>query len=399
MTIHEKIEEIYPIMVAWRRQFHQKPELSFKEYETSDFIFEQLQKFGLDEVNRFCGTSVVGLLKGTAGQGKCIAIRADIDALPIMEQTGYDFASETDHVMHACGHDGHTAILLATAKILSSMREQIKGSVKFIFQSGEELLPGGAKPLVEAGVMEAPHVDAIIALHLLPSEQENTVQLVAGAMTEGGTLVRLEITGAGGHVAQPHKGQDVILAGSEFIVALQQIVTRFISPDAHVTVCSAEFHAGTQSNNLPQKATISVNPRYYDSQSGNIIRQKIKDIADGISKISGCRFDLEFFDTYPYMENDAVLTELVKTVCTEKLGMDCVQKHFSGGDDFGFYPIMAGVPGTYFLLWAGYEGDTVCGLHDPAFTWNEETMKKGVRIFIEVALKYLSWEEEDAVQF
>lgn len=222
MEIHRLIEEIYEEMVGWRRKLHEEPELSFEEHQTAAFIYDKLSEFKLDRVDYVCETAVVALLNGGKGAGKCLAIRADIDALPVTEQTGYAFASRRDGLMHACGHDGHVAILLATAKILAEHRDSFKGCIKFIFEHGEEKFPGGAKALVHAGVMEHPHVDSIIGLHIVPSDECGRIRIKSGPVAIGCDVVNVKIRGKSGHAARPHEAHDALLASCQYVVALQQ---------------------------------------------------------------------------------------------------------------------------------------------------------------------------------
>lgn len=389
-SMAQMVDNIYNEMVSWRRKIHQHPELSGEERETSKFIYETLQTFGMDDIQYMEGTAVVALLKGSAGEGKCIAIREDIDALPMQEDTGLEFASQVPGVMHACGHDGHAAMLLGTAKVLCQMRSQIRGSVKFIFQHSEEKMPGGAIGLVRAGVLENPHVDAIIAAHIYPDERFGCIRTNAGPMSIGGTLVNVRVTGKGGHAARPHQANDVVLAGSELVVALQQVVSRALNPKEFALLSICEFHAGTAPNILPSEGYLSLNPRYYTTSARDIMLQKIKDVAEGIEKMSGCKIDLEFIHSYPPIFNDGKIVELVKNVCEANDFTFIPEGYGNGGDDFSYYVTDTGVPGVYFGLLAGYEGDQAYPIHSPRMRWNEEIMKIGVRTLAGTSLKFLS---------
>ena len=233
MDIRSRVHEVYDEMISWRRDFHRHPELSNNEFRTTEKIVELLKSFGVDSVERPLPTGAVALIKG-AKPGKCVAIRADIDALPVKEQTGLDFASENDGVMHACGHDTHAAMLLGVAKVLCGMRDELCGSVELIFQPAEEKAPmGGARPMVEAGALENPHVDAILATHISPSGEGvkvGSVSVYDGIVTTAFNLYNVNVTGQTAHGSQPHNGRDAILAAAQFIVNAQQMVARPTSP-------------------------------------------------------------------------------------------------------------------------------------------------------------------------
>ena len=231
MDIRAKAHELSEEMLAWRRDFHAHPELSNNEFRTTEKIVELLESFGCDSVERPLPTGAVALIKG-GKPGKCVALRADIDALPVTEATGLPFASENAGVMHACGHDTHISMLLATAKLLCGMREELPGTVKLIFQPAEEKAPrGGARPMVEAGVMENPHVDAILSTHISPGGPKvGSVSFYRGIVTTAFDLYNVSVTGQNAHGSQPQNGHDAILALAQFIVNAQQIVARRVDP-------------------------------------------------------------------------------------------------------------------------------------------------------------------------
>ena len=392
MEIRRLTEEIYGEMVGWRRKLHEEPELSFKELKTAGFIYDKLTEFGLDRVEYVCGTAVVALLNGGKGEGKCLAIRADIDALPVTEQTGCTFASRRDGLMHACGHDGHVAILLATAKILAEHRDSFKGCIKFIFEHGEEKFPGGAKALVHAGVMENPHVDAIIGLHIVPSDECGKIRIKAGPVAIGCDVVNVEIKGKSGHAARPHEAHAALLAACQYVVALQQIVSRNIDPKNTEIISVGTLNAGTAVNIIADQARLSMNVRSYDIPSRNITKRKLYDIADGISKITDCAFELEYVDGYEPTINHEEIAGLVEEACKEHLGGDSVEigEYDLGSDDFSYYMNATGTPGAYFFLLSGYEGGERYVNHHPRFSWKEEAMKVGVGAYLAVVNDYLN---------
>lgn len=391
MDIKKLADEIYEEMVAWRRELHQKPELSFEEHQTAGFIDRKLTEFGLDRVERFCETAVIGILKGGKGEGKCMAIRADIDALPVTEQTGYAYASKREGLMHACGHDGHVAILLATAKLMAEHREEFRGTIKFIFEQGEELFPGGAKLLVQAGVMENPHVDAIIGLHIVPSETCGKIRIQSGPVAIGCDTVNVTVTGKSGHAARPHEAKDALLAACQYVVALQQIVSRGIDPKDTAIISVGTLQAGIKVNIIADHAEMSINARSYDLKSREIVKQRLYEIGEGMEKVTGCQFDLEYVDGYEPTVNHEEIVDLVLAACRKHLGEESIEvgEFNLGSDDFSYYMNATHTPGAYFFLLAGHDGEEIYANHHPKFTWKEEAMKAGLEAYLAVLTEYL----------
>ena len=237
-------DSIFEELVSIRRDIHQHPELGMQEIRTSAIIRSELEKMGMDEVLSPLPTGVVGILHGGKGTGKCVAMRADIDALPVEEETGLPFSSQTSGIMHACGHDLHTTMLLGVARVLCRMRDSFAGTVKFIFQPSEDTMPGGARAMVAAGVMENPHVDAIYGIHVNPSEdgEVGTMNLYKGYFTTAVDLFDIDVNGKAGHGSAPHTADDAIVAAGYLIAALQQIVSRRVDP-----MDTAVFTIGTMS--------------------------------------------------------------------------------------------------------------------------------------------------------
>ena len=389
------VDEVYPQMVEWRRHFHRFPELSGREKKTAQMIYDELWSFGVDEVQYMSGnTAVVGLIRGKNPERKCLAIRADIDALPVTEQTGLPFSSENEGVMHACGHDGHAAILLGTAKVLCGMRDRLNGSVKLIFEPHEERIPGGAMAMLDQGVMENPHVDALIGLHIVPHEKCGVVAAKPGVISIGGAAITVEITGKGGHAATPHLSNDVVLAGAEYVVAVQQIVSRCIAPKdvGIVTVGCFEAGVGTAGNVMPDKAVLKVNARSYDLAVGELLKRKLYEIAEGMEKISGCKFSLDYQYIYQPVNNDPDCVELIRKACTEDAGaeFDTENGELFGGEDVSVFMNETNTPGAFFMLLSGCEGDTVYPNHHPQFTWKEEAMAVGAKTFVSAAVRFLA---------
>lgn len=391
MDLRQRIEAVYDEMVSWRRRFHEYPELSFEEKETSAFIHAKLVEFGLDRVDYVCGTGVVALLQGGAGPGPCLGLRADIDALPITEQTGYPYASKHEGIMHACGHDAHAAMLLAAAKILSELRGRLKGSVKFIFQPGEEKYPGGASLLYQAGVMEQPRVDLILGAHIVPHKKSGVVLVNRGPVCIGCDLADVEVSGKSGHASGPHLTRDALLAACQFVTAVQQIVSRNSNPRETAVVSIGTLHSGTASNIVADKASLGISTRYYTLETKDLIKRRLYEIAEGLEKVTECSFRIKYHDGSGPVVNTEDAFRLVYDSCRKYFGEESVEvgNVDLGSDDFAVYLNEGGAPGAYFFVLAGYEGEELLLHHHPRFTWNESAMLAGVRAFVASAVEYL----------
>ena len=370
----ETVEKYYPEMKAIREDIHRHPELSYKEERTSALIMEKLKEYGVDSVERTWMTGLVALIKGGKGEGKCIAIRADMDALPVTEETGVEFASENEGVMHACGHDMHITILLTAARILCENRDKFPGSVKLIFQPAEEAASpsdttGGAMHMVEYGCMENPHVDAIIALHMNPATPDHNCQFAIkkGVITSGFDLYRFDVHGKTAHGSQPQNGNDAILAMSQLIVLHQQIVSRNTDPLKTAILSVGTISGGSRVNIIPDYATAGGCFRYYDNETAKVIRDHTFAIAKGVETLSGCKVDVQALTGYACVENDDKLIDLISETLTEELGENSVvwlDEPSSGSEDFSYYGLATGTPAA--LMWLNceqYTGEETYALH------------------------------------
>ncbi|MFA9380400.1 MAG: M20 family metallopeptidase [Acetanaerobacterium sp.] len=393
-SIKTAADQCFDEIVAIRRDIHRHPEVGRTEVRTSALIRKKLGEYGVDSIESPCPTAVVGILHGAEGPGKCIAIRADIDALPVTEQTGLSFASENAGVMHACGHDMHVAMLLGVAKVLCGMRDQIHGTVKFIFQHSEDTLPGGAKELVENGVMENPKVDAIIGLHVMPdAERVGQIGVRAGALTTAVDLYDVSVIGKGGHGSAPHTTNDPILAAAQMIVTLQQIVARRVDPLDTAIFSIGSIHSGDAPNIIPDQAKFSGIARTYTDTARETVRQQVVDIARGIGALSGCQVTIDHTEGYPTAVNDKALVAGAKSAISAQLGEDAVvelENPFSFSEDFSYYGNMTGIPSAYFMLFAGYVGDELVSLHNPKCALREEAMPYGITALASIAVDYLN---------
>lgn len=393
MDIRARAHEISDEMLSWRRDFHAHPELSNNEFRTTEKIVELLKSFGCDSVERPLPTGAVAIING-AKPGKCVAIRADIDALPVKEETGLPFASQNDGVMHACGHDTHISMLLATAKVLCGMRDQLPGTVKLIFQPGEEKAPmGGARPMVEAGVMENPHVDAIMATHISPGGPKvGAVSMYNGIATTAFDLYNVKVTGQNAHGSQPQNGHDAILALAQFIVNAQQIVARRVNPLKTAIVSIGVIKGGEAVNIIPSTASLEMVCRTYGEETRKVIYDEVMRLARGTAELSACKFDVEHIEGYGSVVNDPKLLKIGAEAVAEALGPDYVdnlEEPLSFSEDFSYYGNATGTPSLFLLLNAGYLGDAPHSLHDARCTFQEEALECGVTAMVATALKIL----------
>lgn len=363
-------------VIAWRRHLHRHPEVSFEEHETSAFVASTLGGFGGVEVTRPTETSVLGRLVGSE-PGPVVALRADIDALPILEESGVEFASEREGAMHACGHDGHTAMLLGAAQVLAD-GGLARGEVRFIFQHGEELAPGGARELIAAGVMEG--VDFVYGCHLWTPLEYGKVAAVPGNWMAAADFFEITVSGRGGHAGLPHTAVDTVACAAELVGALQHIVSRRIDPLQPAVVTVGSFHAGDAPNVIPGEAVLRGTARSFDPDVRALIPKLIEEIGHGICAAHGASFALRFVFGYKPVVNDEAATELVRSVVRDELvDLDPIM----GGDDFSAY--QAEAPGCYAFIGTGGP----FAHHHPRFVIDERALAIGTRMHVDVARRVL----------
>lgn len=383
------IRSLQPKLVEWRRQIHQKPELGFQEQLTSEFVAKKLQEWGIEHQTGIAKTGIVAIVQGQGETSntnlteKVLAIRADMDALPIQELNEVPYRSQHDGVMHACGHDGHTAIALGTAYYLQQHRKEFCGTVKFIFQPAEEG-PGGAKPMIEAGVLKNPDVDAIIGLHLWNNLPLGTAGVRAGALMAAVESFKCTIFGKGGHGAMPHQTIDSVVVAAQIVNAIQTIVARNVNPIESAVVTVGELHAGTKGNIIADTARMSGTVRYFNPAFADFFKQKVDDIIAGVCQAHGASYDLDYWSLYPATINDAGMAKLVSSVAEEVveplLGVvpEC---QTMGGEDMSYF--LQQVPGCYFFLGsANSEKNLTYPHHHPRFDFDETALAMGVEIFV-----------------
>jgi amidohydrolase len=373
--------EAFADAVSWRRQLHRRPELSFQEHETARFVEETLASFGGLEITRPTETSVMArLLSGRAGP--VLALRADIDGLPIREESGLPFASERDGVMHACGHDGHTAVLLAVARVLVGLSDSLDGEVRFLFQHAEELLPGGARDLVAAGVLEG--VDAVVGCHLITPLDVGKVGVPSGPFMASPDTFSIVIEGRGGHAAFPHESVDPIAIAAQVVVALQHVVARETDPNERVVVTVSRIAGGSADNIIPQSVELGGTVRTFNTEARERARTAIERIVAGVTQAHAAAYRFEYVEGYLPVDNDPELAARVAAAVERALGADALTEiaPIMGGDDFSAYQHEA--PGVYFMVGAGSEetGATFPH-HHPRFTIDERAMENAIAVFIE----------------
>ncbi len=371
--------------IGWRRHLHANPELSFEEVETSRFVEETLGSFDGLEIGRPTPTSVVATLRG-ARPGRVLALRADMDALPIQEETGLEFASTRAGVMHACGHDGHTAMLLGAAKVLAGRRDELAGELRFLFQHAEETPPGGARELVAAGVMDG--VDLVVGAHLASLKPVGTIGVPVGPMAAAADIFTAEVRGEGGHAAAPHKALDPVVVAAQVVTNLQHLVSRTVDPIASAVVSVTLFHAGTAGNVIPEAVQLGGTVRTFDPEIRRSVRVGMERIFRGITEAHGATFTLDYQEGYNAVVNDPAAAELVAAAARAELGDAAMieVEPIMGGEDFSAY--LEKAPGAFFWVGAGHE-DAIPH-HHPRFTIDEAALRSGIAVFVRTALDYLA---------
>jgi hippurate hydrolase len=380
--LKEKIKalarEFQQEMIETRRHLHQHPELSYVEFETSKFIQAQLTHIGIP-FTVMATTGVVGVIKGKNPDKKIIALRADIDALPIQEANDIPYKSLTDGVMHACGHDVHTTCLLGAAKILHALQHEWEGTVKLIFQPGEEKNPGGASIMISEGVLEDPKPQAIYALHVHPGLALGQLSFRSGMVMASADELYFTIKGKGGHAAAPHLTVDPILIGSHVVTALQQVISRNRNPLYPSVLSITSFHGGSTTNVIPHEVKLMGTFRAMDETWRTQAHQLIERISYQIVESMGGHLDLHIDKGYPVVYNHTALTENARIWATDYMGEEHVEETEMrlGAEDFGYYSQK--IPGCFFRLGVmNTEKGIIHGVHTPQFNIDEDAIEIGM---------------------
>ncbi|MEH7180817.1 M20 family metallopeptidase [Neobacillus vireti] len=367
-----KLEDYYEEMVSIRRFMHQHPELSFQEYNTAQFVKEFYENLGIAVKGNVGGNGVVARINGKL-PGKTVALRADFDALPIQDEKEVPYKSLVPGVMHACGHDGHTATLLVLAKVLNELKDELKGNYVFIHQHAEEYAPGGAVTMIEDGCLDG--VDVIFGTHLWASEPTGTIQYRTGPIMAAADRFEIEIQGKGGHGAQPHKTKDAIVTASQLVINLQQIVSRKVNPVESAVVTVGSFLADNAFNVIADKAKIIGTVRTFNDEVRQFIEEEIDRIIKGTCYLSDSTYNYLFERGYPAVVNHAKETEFLKASAREIPEIIHIEESEPqmGGEDFSYY--LKKVPGTFFFTGAKPPGkDSSYPHHHPKFDIDEKAM-------------------------
>jgi len=382
MPIVNRVADLQPDIQAWRRDIHEHPELLYDVHRTAAFVADRLKEFGCDEVATGLGkTGVVGVIKGkkpAGGDLKVIGLRADMDALPIEEKTNLAYASKTKGLMHACGHDGHTAMLLGAARYLAETRN-FAGDAVVIFQPAEEG-GAGAAAMIRDGLMDRFAIDQVYGMHNGPGIPVGSFAIRSGPIMAATDAIDIDIEGYGGHAARPHKCLDSVMVGAQLITALQQIVSRNVDPLDSAVISMCEFHAGNARNVIPQTAVLRGTVRTLTAEVRELIEKRVKEVVAGVAQMTGARIDLNYERGYPVTSNHAVQTDFATQVAKEVAGEANVHEMppLMGAEDFAY--MLEKRPGAF--IFCG-NGDSA-GLHHPAYNFNDEAIVYGTSYWIKL---------------
>jgi len=378
--IKERAKQYAPLLVSIRHHLHSYPELSFKEFETSAYIGERLKEWGIP-FKKIAGTGIEGIIEGRNPSYKTIAIRADIDALPITEENDVEYKSRNVGVMHACGHDVHTTCLLGAAKIISDLKDDLQGTIKLIFQPGEERNPGGASIMIKEGILENPKPEAIIAMHVHPGLPVGKLSFRKGRIMASADEIYITIKGKGGHAAAPHLTADTILITSHIIVSLQQIISRNNNPFTPSVLSICSFQGGNTTNVIPSEVKLMGTFRTMDEswryKAHALIEKQVKDIAEGM----GAEADVHIDVGYPAVYNSEQITDASTLLAKEYFGDNNIEETElrMGAEDFGFYAQK--LPACFFRLGVRNEAKGVINnVHTSRFNIDETALEYGAGI-------------------
>ncbi len=387
-TIQRLVEEALPWIIDIRRDLHRHPEKSGQETRTSALVAARLAELGVTVRTGYYNTGVVGVIRGNR-PGKTVGLRFDMDALEMEELTEHGYKSTVPGMMHACGHDGHTAMGLGVAKVLMGLRDELAGTVKLVFQPAEEdaQTGGGAQYMIRDGALEDPKVDCMVGMHLWPDDMLGTVGTKPGAMMAGSDPFIIKIEGKGGHASMPHRAIDPIYIGSQIVSALQSVVSRNVDPFEQAVVTVGVFQGGSRYNVIPQTATIEGTVRTFDEGVRALVRDRVIAIAEKTAEALGGKAVVDYRLTYPPLVNDRAVYEKVKACIKSELGDDKyieVARAAPGGEDFAFFA--KAVPSTFMFLGYRKPGEEPVQPHNPRYDFDEAALGYGVRVFVRCAL-------------
>ena len=387
MNTIARISEFHAELTAWRRDLHAHPELGFEETRTADLVAQRLEQFGI-EVHRGVGrTGVVGVLRNGSAK-KAIGLRADMDALPIDETNGFDHRSRHKGRMHACGHDGHTTMLLGAARYLAQTRN-FDGTVHFIFQPAEEGL-GGAQAMIADGLFRRFPCDVLFGMHNRPKLAVGRFNVRAGPMMAGGAFFDIDVTGVGAHGARPETGVDAVMVGVQIASTLQTIVSRNVRPVDTAVLSITQFHAGDAYNVIPQTARLSGTVRAFSKDVMALVEQNMRRVADGVAASMGASARVDFRVNFAPLVNDPEQAEFAAAICAELVGADKVDRApalVMASEDFSY--MLEQVPGCFINIGNG-DAEGGCEVHNPAYDFNDAAIPLGASFFARAVERYLA---------
>jgi len=378
-------ERLAPLLVAWRRDLHRHPELGFEEHRTAAFLADRLERLDI-EVRRGVGrTGVVGVVRAKEASGPPVLLRADMDALPIQEVDGREYGSTVPGRMHACGHDGHMAMLLGAATLIASHRERLERDVVLCFQPGEEGM-GGAREMIADGVLAWTGARSAFAVHLWSPYPAGTLHVRPGPTMAAQDEFEAIVVGRGGHGAMPHDARDPVLAASLGVVAVQNVVSRFVDPVQPAVVSIGSLHAGTAPNVVPDEASLRGTLRSFDETVRAVLRDRVREALEGAARACGCELRFELRPGYPAVVNDDAAAARVRATAARVFGADAVHEPppIAAAEDFAYF--LREVPGAFAFVGAGNsEAGITAPHHSPAFDIDESVLPKGARLLAEIA--------------
>ena len=387
MPLPEAIARRRDELTRWRRDLHAHPELGFGERRTADFVAERLREWGIQVHAGIGGTGVVGVLR-EGNETRSIGLRADMDALPIVEGNAFDHRSRNDGVMHACGHDGHTVMLLGAARHLAETRN-FSGQIHFIFQPAEEGL-GGAKAMIDDGLFRDFPCDSIYAMHNAPGMAVGEFGAREGVITAAGAFFDIEVRGVGAHAAHPDHGVDPVVTGAHVVVALQSVVARGLPPAETAVLSITRFHAGDAYNVIPATARLAGTARAFRMEAMKTMEARVTEIAEGVAAAHGAEANVDFRVIFQPVVNDAAAAEAAAGACAELVGEARVHRDLpasTGSEDFSF--LLGETPGCYVLIGNG-KGEGSRPLHNPGYDFNDDALPFGASFFARLAERQLA---------
>lgn len=392
--IKEKIKSLakqyHSDIVSFRRHLHQNPELSFKEFNTQKFVEEKLNNIGISDVQRMANTGVLAVIKGKNASKKIIALRADMDALPIQETNKTDYISKVPGVMHACGHDVHTSSLLGVARILNELKNEFEGTVKLIFQPGEEKLPGGASMMIKEGVLKNPTPTSVIGQHVMPQIQAGKIGIRKGLYMASTDEIYVTVKGKGGHGAMPHLCIDPVMITAQILVSLQQIVSRNAKPSLPSVLSFGKVIANGATNVIPDQVTLEGTFRTLNEEWRDKAHIMMRKMAEGIAESMGGTCEFNIVRGYPFLVNDDALTDRVRAFSEEYVGRENVEELeiWMAAEDFAFYSHEA--PACFYRLGVRNEAKGITSsVHTSTFDIDESALETGMGLMAWMAIKEL----------